>query len=58
MGRTPVKNNDVAELREARIEVAEDEGGLNLKALKEKKISELAQIARNFNVDGASSLRK
>jgi transcription termination factor Rho len=58
MGRTPVKNNDVAELREARIEVAEDEGGLNLKTLKEKKISELAQIARNFNVDGASSLRK
>jgi len=35
-----------------------DENGLNLKTLKEKKISELAQIARNFNVDGASSLRK
>ena len=32
--------------------------GFNLKALKEKKISELAQIARDFNVDGASSLRK
>jgi len=53
-------SNDVVEIREARVEVAaaEEEGGLNLKALKEKKISELAQIARNFNVDGASSLRK
>ena len=58
MGRTPVRNNDVVEVREARVDVAEDEGGLNLKALKEKKIGELAQIARNFNVDGASSLRK
>src|SRR5438128_6961741 len=58
MGRTPVRNSEVAEPREAHIEVAEDEGGLNLKTLKEKKISELAQIARNFNVDGASSLRK
>jgi transcription termination factor Rho len=59
MGRTPLRNNDVGEIREARIELAEDEsGGLNLKALKEKKISELAQIARDFNVDGASSLRK
>jgi transcription termination factor Rho len=38
--------------------VAEEEDGLNLKTLKEKKISELAQIARDFNVDGASSLRK
>jgi transcription termination factor Rho len=38
--------------------VIEETTGLNLKALKEKKISELAQIARNFNVDGASSLRK
>lgn len=57
MGRTSAKNEPV-EPREVRVEVAEDEGGLNLKALKEKKISELAQIARDFNVDGASSLRK
>jgi len=34
------------------------EGALNLKTLKEKKISELAQIAKNFNVDGASNMRK
>ena len=32
--------------------------GLNLKALKEKKINELAQIARDFNVEGASNMRK
>ncbi len=59
MGRTSAKSNDVVvESREHHIEVIEEEGGLNLKALKEKKISELTQIARNFNVDGASSLRK
>ncbi|HEV8716867.1 MAG TPA: transcription termination factor Rho [Candidatus Binatia bacterium] len=61
MGRTPVRNHnssDIAEPREARVDINGDENGLNLKTLKEKKISELAQIARNFNVDGASSLRK
>ena len=61
MGRTPVRNHnntEVAEPREARVDLNGDENGLNLKTLKEKKIGELAQIARNFNVDGASSLRK
>ena len=57
MGRTSTKN-DTDEPREVRVDVVEEEDGLNLKALKEKKISELAQIARDFNVDGASSLRK
>src|SRR5258708_5017613 len=32
--------------------------GLNLKVLKEKKINELAQLARDFNVEGASTMRK
>ncbi len=32
--------------------------GLNLKVLKEKKISELAQLARDFSVEGASTMRK
>jgi transcription termination factor Rho len=32
--------------------------GLNLKLLKEKKINELAQIAREFQIESASSLRK
>ncbi len=31
---------------------------LNLKSLKEKKIGELAQIAKNFNIDGAANMRK
>jgi transcription termination factor Rho len=39
-------------------EPAQKEGALNLKTLKEKKISELAQIAKNFNVEGASNMRK
>jgi transcription termination factor Rho len=58
MGRTSAKNNDAVEVHEVKVDVVEEDGGLNLKTLKEKKISELAQIARNFNVDGASSLRK
>ena len=57
MGRTSAKHES-AEPREVRVDVAEEEDGLNLKALKEKKIGELAQIARDFNVEGASSLRK
>jgi transcription termination factor Rho len=39
-------------------EPPEREGALNLKALKEKKINELAQIAKDFNVEGAANLRK
>jgi transcription termination factor Rho len=39
-------------------EPPEREEALNLKTLKEKKISELAQIAKNFNVDGAANMRK
>jgi transcription termination factor Rho len=64
MGRTAARNNggshnEVIEPRDARVDVApEEETGLNLKALKEKKIGELAQIARDFNVEGASSMRK
>src|SRR5262245_39177885 len=32
--------------------------GLNLKVLKAKKISELAQIAKSFSIEGASNMRK
>jgi transcription termination factor Rho len=50
-GITPV--SDVAE------EGAAASGtGLNLKLLKEKKINELAAIARDFQIESASSLRK
>ncbi len=33
-------------------------GGLNLQALKDKKIADLAQLARDFNVEGSSAMRK
>ena len=37
---------------------AVDENGLNLKALKEKKIGDLALIGKNFNIEGAANMRK
>ncbi|HWH76440.1 MAG TPA: transcription termination factor Rho [Candidatus Binatus sp.] len=45
-----------------RTQVAEPEAvednSLNLKALKEKKISDLALIGKNFNIEGAANMRK
>src|SRR6202046_2110809 len=38
--------------------VISEEGVLNLKSLKRAKITELAQMARDFNVDGATHMRK
>src|SRR6202789_1949846 len=38
--------------------VISEEGVLNLKSLKRAKITELAQMARDFNVDGAPNMRK
>ena len=35
-----------------------EENGLNLKALKEKKIGDLALIGKNFNIEGAANMRK
>ena len=58
MGRTTAKNNNANGLQEVRINGDGEDVGLNLKSLKSKKIGELAEIARNFNVEGASSLRK
>ena len=43
--------------RPAEPEAVED-NGLNLKALKEKKISDLALIGKNFNIEGAANMRK
>lgn len=37
---------------------AVEDSGLNLKALKEKKISDLALIGKNFNIEGAANMRK
>src|ERR1700735_4326024 len=38
--------------------VISEEGVLNLKSLKRAKITELAQSARDFNVEGATNMRK
>jgi transcription termination factor Rho len=46
-GRTRVAEPDAGE-----------DNGLNLKALKEKKISDLALIGKNFNIEGAANMRK
>jgi transcription termination factor Rho len=43
---------------EAEEEAPAGDQGLNVKVLKAKKISELAQIAKGFNIDGASNMRK
>ena len=37
---------------------AVEQNGLNLKSLKEKKISDLALVGRNFNIEGAANMRK
>src|SRR5712672_3031846 len=44
-------------IRAAEPEALED-NGVNLKALKEKKISDLALIGKNFNIEGAANMRK
>ncbi len=38
--------------------IVSESGALNLKALKGAKITELAHIARDFNIDGAPNMRK
>ena len=43
---------------EAEEEAPAGDQGLNLKVLKAKKISELAQIAKSFSIEGASNMRK
>jgi len=58
MGRVTTKTNDTNGTQDLRIDGVDEDGGLNLKSLKSKKIGELTQIARNFDVEGASSLRK
>ena len=45
-------------VRDVRLNGVSEDGGLNLKSLKSKKIGQLAEIARNFNVEGGSGLRK
>ena len=58
MGRATTKNNDTNGTQDLRITGMDEDGGLNLKSLKSKKIGELTQIARDFKIESASSLRK
>jgi len=44
--------------RTAEPDAVVEDNGLNLKALKEKKISDLALIGKNFNIEGAANMRK
>src|SRR2546423_488299 len=44
--------------RRAPAAVISETGALNLKALKGAKITELAHIARDYNIDGAPNMRK
>ncbi len=44
--------------RTAEPEAVVEDNGLNLKALKEKKIGDLALIGKNFNIEGAANMRK
>src|SRR5277367_6349310 len=44
--------------RHAVVPVISETGGLNLKALKGAKITELAQVARDYNIEGATNMRK
>jgi transcription termination factor Rho len=55
VNRQPGENGEVVEEED---EPSSPDLGLNLKSLKAKKISELAQIAKNFSVEGASNMRK
>jgi transcription termination factor Rho len=53
-GRTRPADEEV----EAEEEAPAGDQGLNLKVLKAKKISELANIAKTFSIEGASNMRK
>lgn len=52
------RSADGADDGDAEVEEGGSDHGLNLKSLKAKKISELAQIAKQFNIEGASAMRK
>ena len=43
---------------EPEVELAEEPGALNLKDLKDKKIADLAAIAKDMSIEGAAAMRK
>jgi transcription termination factor Rho len=52
------RSRPAADEVEGEEEVPAGDQALNLKVLKAKKISELAQIAKSFSIEGASNMRK
>ena len=56
--RTAKAEAPVVEPNEEATVLPAKDGSLNLKVLKEKKIGDLAQIAKDLNVEGASNMRK
>ncbi len=56
-GRTRSAEPETVSVEEVVKEVVKD-NGLNLKALKEKKIGDLALIGKTFNIEGAANMRK
>jgi transcription termination factor Rho len=56
-GRTRVESEAVEEAS-VNLSDLDLKNGLNLKSLKERKISELALIGKSFNVEGAANMRK
>jgi transcription termination factor Rho len=47
-----------ARAKAAEVQVAEEPPALNLKLLKDKKIADLAAIAKDMNIEGAAAMRK
>src|ERR1043165_7347884 len=58
--KTEVVQSQPAEPESAAPEAApgDEPSALNLKALKDKKINELAAIAKDMNIEGAAAMRK
>jgi transcription termination factor Rho len=55
---SPTPTGPVGNGRHLPPSIVSETGALNLKALKGAKITELAHIARDYNIDGATNMRK
>src|SRR5213594_1197545 len=53
-----LSTNPVRSRAKAEAPAPEEPGTLNLKSLKEKKIAELAALAKDMNIEGAAAMRK
>src|SRR2546430_17332494 len=53
-----LSTNPVRSRAKAEAPAPEEPGTLNLKSLKEKKIPELAALAKDMNIEGAAAMRK